>query len=413
MTMDRRLAALLAVFVIVLAACTSGGGTSAAPSAAESAAAPSAAAPSEAAPSEAAAPCVVGVSWNNFQQPRWAAHDEPNLKSTVEAGGGSYISADANLSTEQQLTDVDTLLSQGATVLVVLAQDTTVIGPAVQKAKDAGVPVIAYDRLIEDPEVLYITFDNVGVGKAEAEAVLAKVPTGNYVLIKGDPGDPNASTFLPSGWDEAGLKAKVDSGEIVILNGPAGGTGEWPKDYGTYTKAWDTATAQNNMEAIIDKANADGTKIDAILAENDSTALGVVAALEAKSYGFPPLSGQDGDPANLNNVALGKQYVDVWKNANELGKTAGAAALALCAGGDMASLTLQDGLIDPAVAPVAGLTAQPFTTPGGNTVNSFILQPTPLTAENLQLAVDGAQVTKEQLCAGVDAASATAPAACK
>ena len=86
------------------------------------------------------------------------------------------------------------------------------------------------------------------------------------------------------------------------------------------------------MEAIIDKAVADGTKIDAILAENDSTALGVVGALTAKSYGFPPLSGQDGDPANLNNVALGKQYVDVFKNANELGKAAGAAALAAVRG---------------------------------------------------------------------------------
>jgi D-xylose transport system substrate-binding protein len=105
--------------------------------------------------------------------------------------------------------------------------------------------------------------------------------------------------------------------------------------------------------------------------------------------------------------------VDVWKNANELGKAAGAAALALCAGGDMASLTLQDGLIDPSVAPTAGLTAQAFETPGGNTVSSFILQPTPLTAENLQLAIDGGQVTKEELCAGVDAAAATAPAACK
>ena len=118
------------------------------------------------------------------------------------------------------------------------------------------------------------------------------------------------------------------------------------------------------MEAIIDKAVADGTKIDAILAENDSTALGVVGALTAKSYGFPPLSGQDGDPANLNNVALGKQYVDVFKNANELGKAAGAAALELCKGTAMAGLPLPDGLLDPTVAPVAGLTAQAFTTPG-------------------------------------------------
>ena len=113
------------------------------------------------------------------------------------------------------------------------------------------------------------------------------------------------------------------------------------------------------MEAIIDKAVADGTPINAVLAENDSTALGVAAALTGKNYDpYPPVSGQDGDPANLNNVAKGLQYVDVWKNANELGKAAGAAALALCAGGDMASLTLQDGLIDPAVAPAAGLTAQ-------------------------------------------------------
>jgi len=409
--LQRRIGLLVATLAIVASACSSGGTATTAPQSE----APASQAPASAAPppsgSAAAGDCTVAVSWNNFQQPRWAAHDEPGIRDTVEAGGGTYISADANLSTEQQLTDVTTMLGQGADVMIILAQDTTVIGPAVQAAKDANVPVIAYDRLIEDPDVLYITFDNIGVGKAEAEAILAAVPTGNYVLIKGDPGDPNASTFLPQGWDDAGLKAKVDAGEITILNGPEGGAGEWPKDYGTYTEAWAPETAQANMEAIIDKAVADGNQIDAVLAENDSTAFGVAAALQSKNYDQIPVSGQDGDPANLNNVAKGLQYVDVWKNANELGKTAGAAALALCAGGDMASLTLQDGLIDPAVAPAAGLTAQKFDTPGGNSVNSFILTPTPLTAENLQLAIDGGQVTKEQLCAGVDAA--TAPPACQ
>ena len=281
----------------------------------------SAAASKSAAASQAA--CTVAVSWNNFQQPRWAAHDKPNIQPTVEAGGGTYIDADANLSNEQQATDITTLISKGANVLIVLAQDTTAVLPSIKAAKDAGIPVIAYDRLIEDTGALYITFDNVGVGKAEADAVIAKVPKGNYVLIKGDPGDPNAKTFLPQGWDAAGLKDKVASKDIVLLNGPDG----------TFTDAWKTEKAQSNMEAIIDKAVADGNKIDAILAENDSTALGVVGALTAKSYGYPPLSGQDGDTANLNNVALGRQYVDVWKNANELGKAAGAAALALCNGG--------------------------------------------------------------------------------
>jgi D-xylose transport system substrate-binding protein len=345
--------------------------------------------------------CTVGVSWNNFQQPRWAAHDKPNIEKTVEAAGGTYIDADANLSTEQQATDINTLISKGAKVLIVLAQDTTAVLPAIAAAKAANVPVIAYDRLIEDPSALYITFDNVAVGKAEASAVLQKVPQGNYVLIKGDPGDPNAKTFLPQGWDQAGLKDAVSSGKIKII-GPADGT---------YTDAWKTEKAQSNMEAIIDSANASNTKIDAILAENDSTALGVVGALTGKNYGYPPLSGQDGDTANLNNLAQGKQYVDIWKNANELGKTAGAAALALCAGGKMDALTLPNNFIDPNVAPVAGLSTKPFTTPGGKTVSSFILQPTPITQDNLQVVIDGGQISKAELCKGVDPSKA--PTACK
>jgi D-xylose transport system substrate-binding protein len=393
----RRLATLVGVAAIIVSACSSSTATKAPASVAPASVAPASVAPASA----AAAGCVVGVSWNNFQQPRWAAHDEPGIKNTVTAGGGTYLSADANLSSEQQLTDINTMISKGAKVLIVLAQDNKAILPALKSAADAGIPVIAYDRLIEDPSILYITFDNVGVGQAQAAAVLNKVPKGNYVLIKGDPGDANASTFLPQGWDKAGLATKVASGDIVLLNGPDG----------TFTDAWKTEKAQSNMEAIIDKANADGKKIDAILAENDSTALGVVGALTAKSYGFPPLSGQDGDPANLNNVALGKQYVDVWKNANELGKAAGAAALQLCNGSKVADVKLPSGAIDPAVAPVAGLSAVPFTTPGGTSVSSFILQPTPLLAADLQKAVDGGQITKADLCKGVD--PATAPPACK
>ena len=403
----RRYAAILATVALVLTACTSDG-------AGESQAAESQAAESQAPASEeptaseaASGDCTVAVSWNNFQQPRWAAKDKPNIQETVEEGGGTYIDADANLDTVQQLTDVETLIGQGADVLILLAQDTAGVGPALETAANAGVPVIAYDRLIEDPTVLYITFDNVGVGRAEAEAMFEAVPSGNYVLIKGDPGDPNASTFLPAGWDEAGLQDKIDAGEITIVADQ-------------FTDAWDTQTAQNNMEAIIDAANADGTEIDAVLAENDSTALGVVAALQAKGYDPIPVSGQDGDTANLQNVAKGLQYVDVWKDANELGKVAGAAALQLCEGTEMASLTIPEGLINDDVAPTEGLTAAEFTTPGPdgepdsgdeNVVTSFILQPQPVTAENLDLILDSGWLTKDVLCEGVDPASA--PAACQ
>jgi D-xylose transport system substrate-binding protein len=385
----RRTAAALGTLALALAACTGGGA--------------SPAAEGEGGDGD----CTVAVSWNNFQQPRWAAKDKPNMQETIEAGGGTFIDADANLDTEQQLTDIETFINQGADVLVLLAQDSQAVLPGLEAAKAAGIPVIAYDRLIEDPEVLYITFDNVGVGRAEAEAMFEEVPEGTYVLIKGDPGDPNASIFLPLGWDEAGLADKVEAGEIEVFADQ-------------FTDAWDPETAQNNMEAIIDAANSQSVQIDAVLAENDSTALGVVAALQAKNYDTIPVSGQDGDTANLQNVAKGLQYVDVWKDANELGKVAGAAALQLCEGTAMAELTIPDGLITDAVAPEAGMTAAPFTTPGPdgepesgdeNEVISFILQPQPITAENLDLIIDSGWLTKEELCEGVD--PSTAPPACQ
>jgi D-xylose transport system substrate-binding protein len=380
----RRTFAVFAALALVLGACnTGGGGGSAAPG--------GSGAPAGSGGTGGTA-CKVGISWNNFQQPRWAATDKPAMFKAIQDGGGSVVGdPDANLDSQKQLSDVDTLINNGAQVLVLLAQDQNAILPALQRAKDANIPVIAYDRLIEDPYVLFISFDNVGVGKAQAEALFAEVPTGNYVLIKGDPGDPNAKTFLPLGWDEAGLKDKVDSGEINII-GPADGT---------YTPAWKTETAQANMEAIIDQANAADEQIDAVLAENDSTALGVAAALTGKAYEpYPAVSGQDGDKGNLNNVALGKQYVDVWKNSNELGKAAGQAALALCKDKDTSKVTVN---VDASVAPTGGNTAVEFTTPGDNKVNAVILKPTPVTADTLDLVIDaGWYVTKEEICEGAD-----------
>ena len=340
--------------------------------------------------------CNVGVSWNNFEQPRWAAKDKPNMQATIEAGGGTYTDLDAGLDSAQQQTDVETLINGGADVLVLLAQNQDAAIAAIEVAANNEVPIIAYDRLIEDPSVLYITFDNVGVGKAQANSIFDAVPTGNYVLIKGDPGDANASTFLPLGWDQAGLADKVASGDIVIIADQ-------------FTDGWKTETAQNNMEAIIDAAAADGVTIDAILAENDSTALGVVGALQAKGLDPIPLSGQDGDTANLQNVAAGWQFVDVWKDANQLGKVAGSAALQLCDGVAFADLVIPEGLIADATVPLDGTAASTFETPGGNSVTSFILQPQPITQDNLNLILESNWLTQDELCA--QAADGPNPAA--
>src|SRR5215467_2837846 len=129
--------------------------------------------------------CVVGVSWNNYQEERWAKWDEPAIKKALDAGGAKYISNDAKSSAETQATNVENLISQGAKVLIVLAQDGTAIKPAVAKALQQGIPVIAYDRLIEDAHSLYLTFDNVFVGTLQAQEVFKAVPKGNYAIIKG------------------------------------------------------------------------------------------------------------------------------------------------------------------------------------------------------------------------------------
>src|SRR5437867_12450464 len=137
--MRRQLAVLAAGFTLVVAACGGTGGGSSSPAAPTSSASPAA---------TAVAACTVGVSWNNYQEERWAKWDEPAIKAAVAAGGGKYVSNDAKSSPETQASNVDNLISQGAKVLIILAQDGTAIKPAVAKAIQNGVPVIAYDRLI-------------------------------------------------------------------------------------------------------------------------------------------------------------------------------------------------------------------------------------------------------------------------
>ena len=112
---------------------------------------------------------VVGVSWSNFQEERWKT-DEAAIKAALKAAGDSYISTDAQSSSAKQITDVESLITQGAKVLIILAQDTKAIAPAMKAAHDAGIPVIAYDRLIEDPAAFYLTFDNIEVGRMQAAA---------------------------------------------------------------------------------------------------------------------------------------------------------------------------------------------------------------------------------------------------
>jgi D-xylose transport system substrate-binding protein len=138
----------------------------------------------------------VGVSWSNFQEERWKT-DEAAIQAALRAAGATYLSADAQSSPAKQLTDIESLLSRGVKALIVLAQDAQAIRPAVQRAVDEGVAVVGYDRLIENPNAFYLTFDNVEVGRLMARAVPRREAGGQLRLHQGQLGRPERELPVP------------------------------------------------------------------------------------------------------------------------------------------------------------------------------------------------------------------------
>jgi D-xylose transport system substrate-binding protein len=379
--MKRRLWALVAVIALLIAACggdegttetTSADGATTTAAAEEEPTTTAAEGGASTTAAGAGGDCVVGMSWNNYNEERWAKHDEPAIQAALEAGGCSYISSDAGSSEEQQITDVENLISQGANVVIILAQNTQAILPAVESATSQGIPVIAYDRLIEDANTFYVSFDNVLVGQLMAEVVFGLVPTGNYFIIKGNGADAN-SDFLREGIGSV-IDAAAEAGDITILE----------EDY---TDNWDPALAQTTTEQWLSAHNND---VQAIVSENDGMATGAAAALDGQGLlGTVVLSGQDADVAALNRVALGTQAVSVWKDARALGTAAGEAAVQLGGGATLAD--------------VEGTSVFTFTnkeTQAVTDLTSILLTPVPITQDNLSEVVDAEWITLDELCAG-------------
>src|SRR5215475_15237463 len=311
---------------------------------------------------------VIGVSWSNFQEERWKT-DEAAIKAAIAAGGGTYVSADAQSNAAKQITDIEALIARGAKALIVLAQDANAIRPAVEKALNEGIPVIGYDRLIEMKDVLYVTFDNKEVGRIQAREVFKVKPTGNYVFIKGSSADPNADFLY--------------SGQIEVL-GPAIKDGKIKNVGEAYTDGWLPANAQKNMEQFL---TANDNKVDAVVAANDGTAGGVVAALTAQGLaGTVPVSGQDGDHAALNRIALGTQTVSVWKDARALGKRAAEIALLLADGKKMSDI--------PGAVKFDG-------GPKKVEMTALFLTPIPITRENLDIVIGAGWIRRDEVCQGV------------
>ena len=261
----------------------------------------------------------VGVSMPTKDLQRWN-QDGDNMKSELESAGFEVDLQYASNDVQTQLSQIENMISGGCDVLVIAAIEGSSLGEALDMAKDKGIPVIAYDRLLMDSDAVsyYATFDNYMVGTVQGTYVKDTLDLDNaegpfnIEFTAGDPGDNNAGYFFNGAYDV--LKPYIDEGKLVVVSGQS-----------TFdevaTAAWATETAQSRAENILSSYYADGTNVDVWLCSNDSTALGVENALAANYNGtYPIITGQDCDIENTKNMIAGKQSMSVFKDTRTLAR---------------------------------------------------------------------------------------------
>ena len=271
----------------------------------------------EAAAETPAAGGKVGVAMPTKDLQRWN-QDGANMEKQLQDAGYEVDLQYASNDIATQVSQIENMISSGAQVLVIASIDGDSLGTVLAQAKEAGISVIAYDRLIMNSDAVsyYATFDNYMVGTKQGEYIKEQLDLDNaegpfnLEIFTGDPGDNNARFFYGGAIDV--LKPYIDSGKLVVKSGQV--------DFDNVATAnWSTENAQSRMDAIISANYADGTKLDAVLCSNDSTALGVTNSLEANYTGdWPIITGQDCDVANVKNMIAGKQSMSIFKDTRDL-----------------------------------------------------------------------------------------------
>ena len=269
---------------------------------------------------------LIGIAMPTKSLERWN-RDGSHLVELLEAAGFETSLQYADNKTDQQISQIENMINDGAKVLVIASIDGTTLGPVLEQAAAKDVKVIAYDRLInETPNVdYYATFDNYKVGQLQGQFIEetlglkdGKGPY-NFEPFAGSPDDNNAKFFFQGAWDI--LKQYVDSGKLVVPSGKAPATDDAWKNIGIL--GWGSDDAQSEMENRLNSFYGGDTKVQVVLSPNDSLALGIAQALQGAGYkageGWPVLTGQDADQANVLNMLAGKQSMTVWKDTRALG----------------------------------------------------------------------------------------------
>ncbi|OZG48966.1 sugar-binding protein [Bombiscardovia coagulans] len=277
---------------------------------------------------------TIGISMPTKSEERWNK-DGNNLKAKLEKAGYKVVLSFADDKPAQQNADIENMVNKGAKIVVVASKDGTAVGPAVEKAKDAGAKVIAYDRLIMNTKAVdyYATFQLEQTGVLEANWLIdqlglksgAKGPY-NVELFSGSPDDNNAKFFFKGAWEL--LQPYFQSGVLVSPSQHGGGVSkdfkvaDWQK---ISVQSWKTEQAQKDMESILDSTYAHGEKLDAVLSPYDGISQGVINAIQSKrpdmrpnSDNWPKITGQDAMEIAVSNISKGLQGETVFKDVNKL-----------------------------------------------------------------------------------------------
>ncbi|MFD7316276.1 substrate-binding domain-containing protein [Streptomyces sp. NPDC059883] len=281
----------------------------------------------EASTSDKKGPITVGLLLPENQTARYEKFDKPLIEKKVSEltdGTGKVVYANAKQDATLQNQQVDTMVTNKVDVLVVDAVDSKAIASSVKKAKESGIPVVAYDRLAEGPIDAYTSFDNEEVGRVQGKALLealgSKAKSGQIVMMNGAVTDPNAALFKKGAHSE--LDGKVNIG----------------KEYDT--KEWKPENANANMEGAISALGKD--KIIGVYSANDSMAGGIITALKGAGFSkLPPVTGQDAELAGVQRIVTGEQFMSVYKSYPQEAAVAAEMAVALAKGEKLDSIAKQ------------------------------------------------------------------------
>jgi D-xylose transport system substrate-binding protein len=276
---------------------------------------------------------VIGLSLDTLKEERWQ-RDRDLFVAEAEKLGATVVVQSANSDDTRQVRDIESLISRGVDVLVVVPHNGAALGRAMRSAKEAGIPVIAYDRLILNADLAaYLSFDNVKVGELQAAWVAARLPQdrpARLVRIYGAPTDNNAKMFK-QGQDNV-LGPLIQSGRVQVV------AEDWALD-------WKPENAKKIMNAAIAKV---GHGFDAVVASNDGTAGGAIQALlEEGLAGKRLVTGQDADLAACQRIVRGTQSMTVFKPVNRLAALTARKAVAIARGEKVVTAqTINNGLKD-------------------------------------------------------------------